>query len=543
MAAALAPPTVGGAIWFAAAGDARALMLAHALYWTMPVVLALWLVALILRLRAGPMGAAAWLRTHAAGLAVALLATIVVLSVVPASMRMQFDETSLLGTSQSMHSHRLAMMTTGAVPTVGDPAAIDWNLDKRPPLFPFLVSLLHDLRGYRIANAFAVNAAVLFLLLAQIACVTRRSLGAISAMAAPLLVLAVPLVVVTATSAGFELLAALLLATVVIAAIDTLAQPTAVRATWLLANGLLFAQARYESLFVLVALALVLAWRRRPWPLNVTGRWLLLASPTLLLPIALLLVHSRNPDFYVESGGQSLVSLAHFFSHGLPFLGAYFAPVDDSALPGGLGIVSFVALVLWFAKGRCGASTICVLVPVAVATAIVLAWFYGDVNEPTALRLFLPVAVLGALGPLLLPVMFPARWLPVALLVIGTAGAGWRTHAVVTERVMPPYFAAVALEAVEAALQHVKPDPHRTLLVSTVAQYLIVRGWPAMSPIAFRNRARGATFAEVLVLETPLDAKHLRHLGDPRDVLRDGRATLLGRIEGDLPVAVHRLER
>lgn len=537
-------PAIGLAVaWATLAPAARTTLLAHLLYWAMPAVLVLWIAAGVRLLRGAAAKHRAWFVRNAAGLAVAAAATAVAFVVSPPAMRMQFDETSLLGTSQSMHTERIAMMATGAVPSPGGPWVTDWNLDKRPPLFPFLVSVVHDLTGYRIGNAFAANGCVLFLLLALLACRARRSGGVVAAMAAPVLVLAVPLVVVCATCAGFELLAVWLLALVVLAAIDFVHDPTPARANWLFASGLVFAQARYESVFVLAVVGGLVALAARRWPRDGLGRCLLAVAPTLLAPVVLLLLHSRNPDFYVESGGRALASFAHFADHLPAFLLAWCDPARTSPFPGVLAIASVALFGGWLWRRRGGIADGLVVAPVAAATAIVLFWFYGGVGEPTAVRLYLPAAVLGALGPLLLPHLSRRPFWSPLVLAFAVAFAAWRLPAVHDGRVLPRHAPAVALDAVDAALAGLRPDPQRTLLVSTVAQYLIVRGLPAMSPVAFGKRGPGPRTAEVVVLETPLDAQLARQVGDPRDVLRSARATLLGRIEGDLPVAAWRLER
>jgi hypothetical protein len=549
-AAAMLPVAAALAAWLPSDRDARTWVLARALYWTMPLVLAAWLAAGIVRWRAEAASWRAWLRRNAIGLAVAALATVATFVLLAPAMRMQFDETSLVGAAHGMHRERLAQMATNAIPTATGPHVTDWNLDKRPPLFAFLVSVVHDLTGARVANAFAVNAALLFVLLALLACRARRDLGPAAAIAAPWLPLAAPIVPLCATSAGFELLATTLLAVVVLAAVDFLARPTAPRATWLLASGLVLAQARYESVFLFAATAaLAVAFVRR-WPRDRLGSWLLLAAPALLTPIALLMVHAVDPGFYPEARGQPLVAVVHAFTHLAPFLAAWAQPATTNAFPGALTFVSIGACVAWstsaWREGDGLRALALVVAPVSLATIVSLAWFYGDVAEPTAVRLFLPAALVGTLGPLLIPHFVPAaraaRVLAVALPVAALVLAAWRVRDASRETALPPQAAAVALEAVDAALRGLQPDPTRTLLVSSVAQYLIVRGHAAMAPLVFAQRAAQLPKFDVVVLQTPLDAQ-LGQAGDIQAILRDARATLLGRVEGDMPVAAWRLQR
>ncbi|MBL8753289.1 MAG: hypothetical protein JNK15_08315 [Planctomycetes bacterium] len=515
--------------------------LAHVLYLGMPFAVGLWLWAGVRCLRAHGD------RTRWRGLLVpwlaAAAASALVVGAVPPTMRMQFDETSLVGTSQNMHRERIAMMATAAWPAPDGPAVTDWNLDKRPPLFPFLVSVVHDVTGFRIGNAFAVNAVLFCLLAGTLATAVSLALGsALAGAGTPFLLAGVPLAATAATSAGFELLATWLLAVVVLAAVAFANAPTPARANWLLASGLLFAQSRYESIVVLAALAGTVAVVVRRWPRDRFGTILIALAPVLLAPIALLLVHARDPAFYPEANGQALVGLGHFCTHLPPFVAALFDPTTGGAMAGPLGWVALPGLLWWLLARRARVATALVAVPLLAVTGVVLAWFYGGVHESTALRLYLPIAVAAALGPLLVAGLVRHRAVPAVVLGSAVAWSVLRVDAVRTGAVLPPYNVVQALRAVDAALANVRPDPKRALVVTTVAQYLLVHDLPAMSPEVFARRERERDLAafEVLVLETPLDAL-LPQKGDPRAILRTRPATLLGRIDGDLPVAVWRL--
>jgi len=70
-----------------------------------------------------------------------------------------YDEFVIQGTAFVMHSTKQVSTILRAYNIFGTWLPIDFYLDKRPYFFPFLVSLLHDLTGYRIANMFALNIA------------------------------------------------------------------------------------------------------------------------------------------------------------------------------------------------------------------------------------------------------------------------------------------------------------------------------------------------------------------------------------------------
>lgn len=521
------------------------MLLARLLYWTMPAVLLVWAVAGVRVLRTAP----GWRRALLGAWPIALLAaalTVAVAVLLPPAMRMQFDETSLCGTAQNMHEHRLAMMTMAAVPGQdGALQVLDYNLDKRPPLFPFLVSVLHDLTGYRVANAFVVNLGLLFGLLTVLGAAVRARLGLLAGLAAPLLAVAVPLLPWVATSAGFELLAAFLLLVVILAADAAVRDPTAERIGWLLANGLLFAQARYESIVVFAVVLALVGWRVRSRLWAPGTRWLWGLSPLLLACVVLQMWHSRDPGFYLESGGAPLVGLGNFTGHVGPFLATFFAPSLQGVLLGAPALAGLLAWMWLLARRRTSFFDLLAIVPTLAATAIVLAWFYGDVTEPTALRLFLPVAVLGGVAPLLLLRAVDARWMHTLVLAGAALLAGLRLPLLAIGQVLPKALAPAVLEVVDAALRRAGPDPKTTVVVTSVAQYVLLRGQPAMPANALQQRGAGAAKG-LLFVTTPLDAQLAPWFGDVAELVRRSGAVLEFEAydaRGELAVAVYWLFR
>ncbi len=530
-------------------GPARQAFEGSLLYWTMPVVLLLWALVGWWRLRTSGGQLGAFVRMHRLGIAAAVALTGLVVGMVPPTMRVQFDETSLVSVSQSMHQQRVATMATAAVPYHGTVLVLESTVDKRPPLFPFVVSVVHDLTGYRVANAFAVNALLLVVLLAVVHAAVQRRLGAGAALAAQLLLIAVPLLGVTATSAGFELLAAVLFVVVVLAAIDCVHSPDAGRQAWLLVSGLLFAQARYESVVVMAIVLLVVLWRTRGrgW-LTTRTRWLAALVPGLLTPLVFLFLNARRPDFYPEAAGQPLVALSHGVDHLGPFLAAFFAPGLGHSMPGLLAILAGLAFLARLLQRRCTIDDLLVVLPVLAASAISLLWFYGDVQEPTALRLFLPVALLGGLGALLWKDLLGAR-LPTAMLLAGAAVfAGVRLWDLHRGAAFPRLGIATVTEAVDAALQNIPGAAGETLWVTCIAQHLIVKGGAAMTPEAFVRHRRdvGALVQQgevrqIYVLRTPLDVAFAPQFGSPEQALAGFRTEVVWSSRDEAPISVVRL--
>jgi hypothetical protein len=531
------------------------LLLARSLYWTMPVVIALWGWALVVRWRSERWSVGALLRRHGAGVAVALAATAVCFVLVPPVMRVQFDETSLASVAQNMHEQRSALLTTGAVPFDGGLMRLENMVDKRPPLFAFLVSVLHDVTGERLANAFVVNAALLVALLTLASALARRWLDRWTSLLAPVLLVATPLVPVVATSAGFELLAAVLFLVVLLAALDVVERPEPPRVLWFVASGLLFAQSRYESFAVLAVVAVVVLCRTRG-RLRLDRRVVvaLCLAPVLLAPVGLLLLHAQNPNFYPEAAGRPLVAFAHLIDHAGPFALACFAPWLDHVWPGPLAIVGVLGWAVWrfLHRGALGTDLL-VLLPVLAATGIVLLWFHGDVNERTAVRLFVPAAVALALAPLFWCRLLGPRF-GVLLAAPAVALAAVRVSDLHRGEVFPQLEQAKLIDALDGALAQSGTSPGDTLWVTVAAQHLIVKGHAALSPEAFvRRSARPAgqpstideLFARgdirrIMLVETPLDEAFAPAFGSMKELLDAIPTEVVGRFDAGMAIVVRR---
>ncbi|HVU23248.1 MAG TPA: hypothetical protein VHE13_03920, partial [Opitutus sp.] len=84
------------------------------------------------------------------------------------------DEVMLLGTSMSLHFDRTALVAMRGNDIQGAFQLLGGQLDKRPLFHPFLLSVLHDLTGYRPENAFVLNVILTFVLLGLAYHVGRR---------------------------------------------------------------------------------------------------------------------------------------------------------------------------------------------------------------------------------------------------------------------------------------------------------------------------------------------------------------------------------
>src|SRR5688572_28599831 len=124
----------------------------------------------------------------------------------PHRLKVSYDEHVLVGISRSMHFEHLAAWPGGAHRYHGTVTPTSLMADKRPVLFPFAVSLLHNVTGYRVENVYVVNGLVSFALLAGLFFLGRRYHATHGGLLLAALLAGVPLVAQNATGGGFDLL-------------------------------------------------------------------------------------------------------------------------------------------------------------------------------------------------------------------------------------------------------------------------------------------------------------------------------------------------
>ncbi|MBI2603442.1 MAG: glycosyltransferase family 39 protein [Deltaproteobacteria bacterium] len=153
-----------------------------------------------------------WNRRVGWGLLAVIALSMVVWFGVERGFKVLADESNHLAISRSLTFDKKAINVTQGQFFYDNFRPITSEIPKRPLLFPFLLSVVHSFLGYDIANAFALNGIILFLLLGLVFFwIGRTRWGVWGGVAAALLVAAQPIVGLNAASAGYDLLACLLL--------------------------------------------------------------------------------------------------------------------------------------------------------------------------------------------------------------------------------------------------------------------------------------------------------------------------------------------
>jgi hypothetical protein len=216
-----------------------------------------------------------------------------------------YDEFVIQGTAYEMHVTKHVSTILRAYNLGGTWLSIDTYLDKRPFFFPFLVSLVHDFTGYRIANMFAVNVVCAAIFLALLFWLTREIAGKRPALLAVAAMATVPLFGQNATGAGMDLHNLTMIVLVACLGLLYLRAPDGDRLSLFVLGAVLLTESRYESVIFIAptAFVVVAGWRRAgrailPWPAVI--------APLLLIPFVW---HHRvfdaTPAFWQLKEGQT----------------------------------------------------------------------------------------------------------------------------------------------------------------------------------------------------------------------------------------------
>ncbi len=285
-----------------------------------------------------------------AGIGLAIFGTYLMLLHEPTQMRVFADEPAHTLIAHSMAQERLVYLPGFVYLESGSSVFAEPNPSYRHYLFSFLVSLLHNLTGLRLANLFLFNAIVGFLLMGITFLLGWRIGGRPGAgLAAQLLLLSLPLLHQAVNSAGYDPLNLLLFAAFIFACWIYLKNGGPDLLNLAISFGILFAYCRSESIIYLVALGfvfLIRSIRERRFTLT----WFAILSPGfLLVPIAARRIAQQVGSnlsivYGVDSGFFSL----QYFTKNLRAVTTWLISPDiyalSSLLISGLGSVALLVL-------------------------------------------------------------------------------------------------------------------------------------------------------------------------------------------------------
>lgn len=337
-----------------------------------------------------------------------LLISVIMLTSQPDYFKVVMDEPALTATSYSMHHNREAVATMRGYELEGSFHHLGGVVDKRPLFFPFMMSLLHDLTGYRPYQGIYFNALLTPVFLGLVFLFGYRVEHRWGGYLAVALWATVPLLPMVATSGGFDLLNLVMLALTSLSAYLYLQFPTARRLNILILLTVLLAQTRYESvLFVFpVGLLILYSWWRE--------RRILLPWTAVLVPLLLIIyplqrkVTNAYEGFWQMQDGDATPFSVSYVAENLSHAMAYFfhtgMELPNSLLLSVLFFLAAGVLLLGCYRKRIANSsateTNFKLVAIGFGSVIVfsflllMAYHWGQLDDIIATRLVLPVLFL-----------------------------------------------------------------------------------------------------------------------------------------------------
>jgi hypothetical protein len=390
--------------------DFMTLALTHSSYYIVLFSCVVWLVLTYLFFSSRRSALKEFFWKYYPGILSALVLTVSVFLSVKAEYKVLADETNLLCVSKGMLLDKTVQCAHMGKAYYDLFFPVDYILDKRPYLFPFLGSVLHTFLGYRPENFFILNALTLFGLLSLTYVVFRRILAPPVAFAAQLLILSQPIITISATSAGLELFTALYFFLCMVLVYFFMRAPEDKKLPYLWINLILFSHCRYESpIFAVMIIIGLFALRSIKLSMLWPARWLYTLTPLFYLPIVWQRLlkfedHENPPD-------TKPFALSNLWEHVQDFVigqvGTGFQ-YPYASLVNVVGWVFTIALLYSFfsRKFRFKANfqngfTLLFIVCVVTNLTLFLSYHFANYAHPAASRYFIIVTLVVSLAPLL----------------------------------------------------------------------------------------------------------------------------------------------
>ncbi len=326
----------------------------------------------------------------------------------PHGFKVVNDEFVQLSTSQRMHHLREVSTIARGFQLGTTFMPMQGHVDKRPMFYPFLLSVVHDLTGYRPGNAFLLNALLTPVLLGLVYLVARTVAGVAGGVAAVLLLGTIPLLVQTIAGGGFEVLNLVMIVATLYFGLRLAQTPDATTLSAFCLSGVLLAQVRYESVLFIVPVAVAILyvfWRNErvllPWPV--------MATPLLLVAYPLQVnVFKLRPELWQlddRPSGSGVYSVDYFYDNVGKALNYFFSFDRTHANSHLVAVAGIAGVAFFFLHLFREKRTLLRQGPVQVVFALftaalfgqavlMMCYFWGAYDEPLTVRLSLPTQLL-----------------------------------------------------------------------------------------------------------------------------------------------------
>ncbi|MBP5468508.1 MAG: glycosyltransferase family 39 protein, partial [Candidatus Riflebacteria bacterium] len=195
---------------------------------------------------------------------VALISSLILMTIGTISCKPYFrvlaDETNLVSISQSLYESKETHLSISAFEyPFSQKDILQDKIEKRPAFFPYLLSIIHTLTGYRAENVFVFNFIIGFLSLFFVYYLIYIIWGKYWGLLGTISLVSYPLFVMYVNSAGFEVFNMLCSLIFFLCLFYFINKPSAIATEVLLFFIPLISQSRYESILsVFVAIPVIL---------------------------------------------------------------------------------------------------------------------------------------------------------------------------------------------------------------------------------------------------------------------------------------------
>jgi hypothetical protein len=460
-------------------------------YWAIALTFA-GFVSLLVRQLPAMSGILKLCKAHRAGLLCVLLAGVYLQAHEPREFKVLFDEFVISGVARNMHFDREPTYPARGNYFDGRLYIMYSGLDKRPFFFSFIISLAHDLTGYRPENAFYVNAcmatALLLLVYAFGFTIGGERLGCLGV----LILAGLPLLAQNATAGGLELTNLVMILTLYFLGRFYFRSPGTQGLDLFILAAVLLAQVRYESILYILVVPVVVFCK---WLLEkrITLTWLSAFSPVMILtPLLVNKFFLSNAFFFQTKPGQAFISVHYLLDNAQVAMFYLFYPSFDNtnsvllSVLGILGMAFFIFLAGqkikgWFLQRKEDLVLFFIFVVTCLNTIVALCVFWGHWDDPIVSRFSLPLQLLMVILTLRIAGEFlKTRLLPKWTLVIAgmwivlfaapSSTRHFQTNHILTAREYSWLFEYLAHK-----------DPASTLTVTGSCIGPILHGMPAVS--------------------------------------------------------------
>ena len=465
-------------------------------FWIMALLVLSWIAAFLAWAAQRRPHIVALFRTEATGVLLTLALSALIFVTVEPQLRIFNDEPLLMAASRSMAENFRADVVTQTTLKDGRIEPFWRFTDKRLPLFPFALHLLHRITGYRIANVFALNFICLWTLLALIYVRLRRTRGDAWAIAAVVATMAQPIVSLSAASGGYELFTFLLMVLSFFALEAFLKDGSTRSFSMLWTTLMMLANTRYEAWLYTLLTAVLLMITRRIRAAHLAGSPAFWATPIFLLPViwqnAAWSGHLKT--LFQTPTDTAVFSLKAFAANNILFFKKLFdfrcvLPYADALnILGIIALPFFVSAVfrrqrnagvklLWACAGIClGASWI-----------IFTSYHEGMMDSPLTARYYLPFCVVLSLAAVWLlthvPVLTRQPRIAAAICILLFA----MYHPIATHRWIYDFRAGYTRNN-QLTMSFLRGINDRNiLLVVRFANQYVIHGYAAVEPSYLRN--------------------------------------------------------